>query len=73
MTVRLHPDDFAWVKERESELLSALEGMATLSMRADSRVAPHGCVIESEVGTLDAQLETQLASMKKVLGIKDSE
>jgi type III secretion protein L len=33
----------------------------------DPKVASGGCIIESEVGTVDARLETQLRALEKAL------
>ena len=36
--------------------------------RGDESMRPGGCVIESELGTLDADLETQLRMLENALG-----
>lgn len=70
LIVRVHPSDYADLKTRERDLLQALDGVSTLSVREDERVAVGGCVIESEIGTIDAQLATQLLAMRRALQIE---
>lgn len=70
MVVRLNPEDIGIVKERETELLQAIAPSATILFKADSAVKPGGCVIESEIGAIDAQLSTQLGAMKRALGLE---
>ena len=69
LLIRLNPDDYKTVKDREHDLLSVIEATATLVMKADDTVAAGGCVIESEIGTIDAKLATQLAAIKRALGV----
>ncbi|OGQ56475.1 MAG: hypothetical protein A3I75_07025 [Deltaproteobacteria bacterium RIFCSPLOWO2_02_FULL_50_16] len=67
--VRLHPDDLMRVRSHEAELKNKLDHQQTLQLREDESVIPGGCLIETEVGTIDAQLPTQLAAIKKALGL----
>lgn len=67
--VRVHPEDYKKVKAKEPELLQACEDVRSLSVREDDQVSPKGCVVETEIGAIDAQLETQLGAIRKALGI----
>lgn len=66
LTVRVNPTDLPLV---ESEIGNFASGGRTrfIDFLADPRVAVGGCLIESEVGTIDAQLETQFRILERVL------
>ncbi len=66
LTVRISPNDFTAVQEHFS-LLSQSSRSNYVDIVPDPRVAMGGCIIESEVGTVDARLETQLRSLEKAL------
>lgn len=66
LTVRVNPDDLSLVQERRERLDST--GRARfIDIVADPHVKRGGCVIESESGTIDAQLETQLRVLERAL------
>jgi len=66
LTVRVNPTNLALI---ESEIGNFASGGRTrfIDFVADPRVAIGGCLIESEVGTIDAQLETQFRILERVL------
>jgi len=67
ITVRVNPEDYKAVIEGEAELRSAIERTKRLSFREDDSISKGGCILETEVGTIDAQLETQLGAIRKAL------
>ncbi|MFO1518554.1 MAG: FliH/SctL family protein [bacterium] len=67
--IRLNPSDLEKVRANEALLLSRVEATKTISFKEDDTVKSGGCVVESEVGTIDAQLDTQLTAIKKALGL----
>jgi type III secretion protein L len=67
ITIRVNPADAKALKENEEELLEKLAGQRTLDFVEDKKVQPGGCIIESEIGIVDAQLQTQLERLRKVL------
>jgi flagellar biosynthesis/type III secretory pathway protein FliH len=67
--VRLNPQDYENIKKNEKELLQKIEGGKTLVFKEDEGVKTGGCLVETEIGTIDAQLETQLNAIKKALGL----
>lgn len=71
LTVLLNPADFERVKAQQSGLMAALHGSQVLKLRPAESVKPNSCVIESELGTIEANLELQLKAMKKALGLED--
>lgn len=67
--VKLNPADYTQIKSQESLLLAKVEPSRTISFREDESVKPGGCIVESEIGAIDAQLDTQLNAIKKALGL----
>lgn len=70
LTVYLNPQDFDRIKPHSAQLMSVLQTTQTLQMKASENVKPSGCIIESELGTIDAQLDYQLEAIKKALEIE---
>ncbi len=66
LTVRVNPSDLPAV-EREIENLTHTGRVRFIDFIADPRVSTGGCLIESEVGTIDAQIETQLRVLERAL------
>lgn len=67
--ILVNPADIEIVRKHHPALMQVLDSSRTLQVRADEKVAPKGCLIESEIGTIDAQLETQLEAIRKALGL----
>jgi type III secretion protein L len=66
LVVRVNPHDLATIQKHRDRLDPGARARF-LDIVADPRVASGGCVIESESGTVDAQLETQLHVMERAL------
>ncbi len=66
LTVRVNPADLP-VIEKEIENLTRTGRTKFMDFIADPRVSEGGCLIESEVGTIDARLETQLRVLERAL------
>jgi type III secretion system HrpE/YscL family protein len=71
ITVRVHPDDLEMVRSAEPELKERLQNIKSLITVADESIEVGGCAVDTEVGTIDAQLSTQLAAIKKSLGLME--
>jgi flagellar biosynthesis/type III secretory pathway protein FliH len=59
ITLRLAPGDLPALEAAEPRL-QQLVGAARLELIADTSVEPGGCVVQTEVGRVDARLSTQL-------------
>ena len=66
ITVRVNPADLPVIEERGQRLERAGREQL-LDIVPDPLVAAGGCVIESESGAIDAQLETQLRVLERAL------
>ena len=69
ITVKLHPEDYAVLMAGEHEFKDIIDRTKRLTFREDDSLSKGGCVLETEVGTIDARMETQLAAIKKALGV----
>ena len=64
LTLRLHPQEVEAVKARVNDLLSAFPGIGYLDIVGDHRLAPGGCLLESEIGLVEASLDSQLKALR---------
>lgn len=71
IVVRIHPSDVPTIREREKDLFAALDQNQSVSVKEDEEIPPGGCIVETEMGTVDARLETQLNAIKKALGLAE--
>lgn len=69
--LRVHPDDRAALDALAAALAARGERMPALRVTPDANVTRGGCVARSEIGTLDAQVETQLAAFARALGVDE--
>ena len=65
LTVRVNPKDLPTIEKKAENLASGR--IRFIDFVADPRVESSGCLIESEVGTIDARLETQLRVLERAL------
>ena len=64
VTVRLHPSNVEALERVKSALIAASDGVRSILVQPDESVAPGGCVLETAIGTIDAQIGTQLEQIK---------
>ncbi|MGE8164933.1 type III secretion system stator protein SctL [Paraburkholderia sp. NPDC080076] len=70
LRVAVHPDDYAEAKATFDRLASRWRDLGQpipLSVIADKRLDPGSCVCESDFGTVDASLDTQLRAMRSAV------
>lgn len=67
ITLRVHPDDHAFVAEGAADVLAA-RGARLLS---DAALTRGGCLVESDIGVIDATLETRWRRAAASLGIDE--
>ena len=67
VTLRVHPDDAVHLREHKAALTEVLSRSKDIRIVEDDQVPPHGVIIETEAGTIDAQLETQLAAIERAI------
>ena len=67
MIMRVNPKDAAVLRERKPKLMEQIGRTLELAIREDSDIQPGGCIIQTEFGTIDAQISTQLDMLRAVL------
>jgi flagellar assembly protein FliH len=70
VTVRVNPGDLEQMREHRDELLSNGE-IKNFRVIEDQRVDRGGVVVETDGGTIDARISTQVNEAKRVLHIED--
>ncbi|PWK12713.1 FliH/SctL family protein [Tumebacillus permanentifrigoris] len=65
--VRVHPDDFEFVRDNRDVLRKVVPGQTDLVIIPDRAVAAGGCVLHTAFGNIDARIDTQLEEVRKAL------
>lgn len=67
IVIRLNPNDYKVVTANDFEFRDMLDRTKRITFKEDDSITRGGCVVETEVGTIDARLETQLKAIRKAL------
>jgi flagellar assembly protein FliH len=67
IVVRLHPQDHAALAEQATRLVQRMSLVARAEIVADPAIVPGGCRVDTEFGSIDQQIETQLARITEEL------
>jgi len=67
IVLRLHPDDHAGLAAQIEAITRELTGLGNVRIVADGSIAAGGCRVDTEFGSLDQQLEQQLARISEEL------
>lgn len=73
ITILLHPDDYKELKDKKNYLLNYCHGSQVLNLKPAQTVKKGACLIESELGSIEADLEIQLKAIQKALGLLKDE
>lgn len=65
--VRVNRQDLPTLAEGEEEIRRLFLDAKTITFVEDETILPGGCIIETDLGRIDARLETRLSLMKKEL------
>jgi type III secretion system HrpE/YscL family protein len=65
--VRIHPDDAEHLRKNQRRLLDVLARASGIEVRDDAAIQRGGCVVLTELGTIDASLERQLQAIEDAL------
>jgi type III secretion protein L len=63
--LRLNPAEAETVNKKMGEILRDYPGLGLLEVAADARLAKGSCTLESEIGVIDASLETQIEAIRR--------
>lgn len=64
VVVRLHPINVEALEKVKSVLIAKSDGVRTIHVQPDTSVDPGGCILDTAIGTIDAQIGTQLEQIK---------
>ncbi|MHB8854404.1 MAG: FliH/SctL family protein [Ignavibacteriaceae bacterium] len=64
--VKLNPTDLRNLNEESKNLISG-ESYSKINFEPDERIEAGGCLIETEIGNVDARISNQLSELKKQL------
>jgi type III secretion protein L len=63
--LRVNAEQADFVQDKLSEMLRSYPGIGLIDISADSNLPKNGCVMETEMGVIDASLEMQLDTIEK--------
>jgi len=55
------------VTQQKPLFLASISGLKNLSIETDSEISPGGCRVDSDLGDVDATIETQLETIRQSL------
>jgi len=64
VTIRCHPQDLAYVQQLLSQKMDDFSGFRHIRVVADEHVGISGCLVETDLGVVDARVEQQLSVLK---------
>jgi flagellar biosynthesis/type III secretory pathway protein FliH len=67
VVVRMNPADLEAIERGKPRLVERVRSARAVTFRADETVARGGCIVESELGVVDARLSTQLEAIERAL------
>ncbi|MBR0519350.1 flagellar assembly protein FliH, partial [bacterium] len=66
IVVKVNQEDYYYAKEKKSVFASMVEGLKKLDVVVDSGVDRGGCIIETDLGNIDARISTQIHTLELV-------
>ena len=67
MTIRVNPMDISEAEKVRPEISKEVEDIEKVSFKGDPLISRGGCVLETNMGSIDARVETQLEAMREAL------
>ena len=64
--LKLHPSDLEELNESSKNILNS-SSFSRIKIEADDRIQKGGCLVETEIGNVDARIPTQLEELRKQL------
>jgi len=65
VVLRVPPAQVEPLRQRTNELLAAYPGIGFLDIVPDARLGPDGCILETDIGSVDASIEVQLQALRR--------
>jgi type III secretion protein L len=67
VTIRVAPAQELALRQRLNELLVGYNSISMIEVLADPRLTTGGCILETEIGVVDASVEVQLQALERAL------
>lgn len=65
VTIRIPPSQYNMVKARVNDILAEYKGVGFIDLVADQRLSTGDCIMESEIGVVDASVDVQIKALQK--------
>ena len=67
VVVKVNRDDLEYVKQNKDKIAGMMDGVKNLTIIEDSQIDPGGCVVETNLGFVDAKIGTKLSLIEQAL------
>ena len=67
LSIKVNPEDLEEAERYRPELSREVEDIEKVEFRGDPHIARGGCMVESNIGSIDARLDTQLEAIRESL------
>lgn len=67
VVLHLHPKDFEVLGDRIEQLTSRINSLGTVEVVSDDQTSRGGCLVKTQFGSIDQQIETQLLRIEEEL------
>ncbi len=65
--IHVSSQDLELVNQQKPLFIASTSGLKNISIISDAEIMPGGCRVESDIGDVDATIETQLEEIRKAL------
>jgi flagellar assembly protein FliH len=65
--IRVHPGDLPLVRQQKGSIQSSGDALRDIVVDGDESLEPGDCIIESDMGNIDARISTQLKQIENAL------
>lgn len=68
VTLRMPVDRLELVRARVNDILAAFPGVGYLDLQPDGRLQGDACIVETEIGIVEASIDGQIAALQQAFG-----
>lgn len=65
ITIKLNPSDLQFINETKYQLSEMIENIDNVTLESEDRIQSGGCVVETDLGQIDARIEHQLQAVEE--------
>ena len=65
VTIRVPPSQYKMVHARINEILAQYKGVGFIDLVSDPRLSTGDCIMESDIGVIDASVDLQIKALQK--------